>query len=157
MTQPVSIRPARPDDVPRLADFNRALARETEGRELDADRVRAGVAAVLSDPSKGRYLVAEAGGVVIGQLMITFEWSDWRNGMFWWIQSVYVDPAHRGAGVFGALYRRIEAEARTAGNVCGIRLYMEHANDRARAAYLRLGLAAAGYEVLEKDFVMGPA
>ena len=156
MTTPPSIRPAHSDDIPRLAEFNRALARETEGRELDADRVRAGVAAVLADPSKGRYLVAEDGDGVIGQLMITFEWSDWRNGMFWWIQSVYVDPAHRGAGVFGALYRRIESEARSAGNVCGIRLYMEHANERARAAYLRLGLTPAGYEVLEKDFVLGP-
>lgn len=155
MKPPFLIRPARPADAPVVARYNRALALETEGRDLDPARIGPGVAAVIADASKGRYLVAEQDGRVIGQLMLTFEWSDWRNGMFWWIQSVFVAPEHRGAGVFSALYRQVEAEARAAGDVCGIRLYMENHNERARAAYLRLGLKPAGYEVLEVDFTRG--
>lgn len=151
---PVEIRPATLADVPVLADFNRRLARETEGRELDPARVSAGVAAVLEDPAKGRYYVAvpATGGGVVGQLMLTGEWSDWRNGCFWWIQSVYVDATHRGRGVFTALYRHVEALARANPGVCGLRLYVEHHNAPARQAYQKLGLQPAGYEVLETDF-----
>ena len=146
------IRPARWEDAEVIVRFNCALARETEGRELDLDRIGPGVRAVLRDGSKGRYRVAEKDGVVVGQLMLTFEWSDWRNGMFWWIQSVYVDPAFRGRGVFTALYRSVEGEAAASGEVCGLRLYMEHQNEPARRTYLRLGMVAAGYEVYERDF-----
>ena len=152
MQTPVLIRPARLSDADLIADYNRALARETEGRDLNPDRIGPGVRAVLADASKGRYLVAEFDGEVVGQLMVTFEWSDWRNGMFWWIQSVYVRADRRGQGIFSALYRAVESEARQDAGVCGIRLYMEHHNDRARAAYLRLGMKPAGYEVLEADF-----
>jgi len=152
MKTPVLIRPARLADADLIAGYNRALARETEGRDLDPARIGPGVRAVLDDASKGRYLVAELDGEVVGQLMVTFEWSDWRNGMFWWIQSVYVRPDRRGAGIFSALYQAVESEARLEAGVCGIRLYMEHHNDRARAAYLRLGMKPAGYEVLETDF-----
>lgn len=155
-TTEVHIRPAHGDDAGVIVEFNRALARETEGRELDPALVGPGVRALLADPAKGRYYVAERGGVVVGQLMLTFEWSDWRNGLFWWIQSVYVDAAHRGGGVFSALYRRVEAEAHATPGVCGLRLYMEHHNERARRAYLRLGLRPAGYEVLEADFTLKP-
>ena len=149
----LNIRAARAEDATVIAGFNRALARETEGRELDPERSGPGVRAVLADATKGRYHVAESEGRVVGQLMLTFEWSDWRNGMFWWIQSVYVAPECRGLGVFSALYKRVEAEARATEGVCGLRLYMEHHNDRARAAYVRLGLRPAGYEVLETDFL----
>lgn len=146
------IRPARLEDAAIIAEYNRALARETEGRDLDPARIGPGVVAVLEDPTKGRYLVAERAGVVIGQLMVTFEWSDWRNGMFWWIQSVYVIPEARGCGVFGALYREVEAQARANPGICGLRLYMEHHNERARVAYVKLGMKPAGYEVFETDF-----
>ena len=146
------VRPAALSDAVIIAEYNRALARETEGRDLDPERIGPGVVAVLEDASKGRYLVAERDGKVIGQLMVTFEWSDWRNGMFWWIQSVYVAPEERGCGVFGALYRAVESEARANPGICGIRLYMEHHNERARVAYVKLGMKAAGYEVFEADF-----
>ncbi len=145
-------RSARLPDADAIADFNRALARETEGRELDPAKIGPGVRVVLGDATKGRYYVVESGGVVVGQLMLTFEWSDWRNGMFWWIQSVYVRADHRGRGVFAALYRHVEAEARANPGVCGLRLYMEHENNRARAAYVKLGMRAPGYEVFEVDF-----
>lgn len=148
------IRPARLEDAAIIAEYNRALARETEGRDLDPDRIGPGVVAVLQDATKGRYLVAERQGRVIGQLMVTFEWSDWRNGMFWWIQSVYVAPEERGRGVFGGLYRAVEVEARSNPGICGLRLYMEHHNERARMAYVKLGMKAAGYEVFETDFTL---
>lgn len=152
MANDIRIRPARMQDASVIADYNRALARETEGRDLDPERIGPGVVAVLEDATKGRYLVAERDGVVIGQLMVTFEWSDWRNGMFWWIQSVYVAPDERGRGVFGALYRAVESEARANPGICGLRLYMEHHNERARVAYVKLGMKPAGYEVFETDF-----
>jgi len=151
----VKVRPGTLADAGVIAGYNRALALETEGRELDPGRIGPGVRAVLMDGSKGRYLVAERGGVVVGQLMLTFEWSDWRNGMFWWIQSVYVTPEARGAGVFTALYRTVETEARSTPDVCGIRLYMEHGNAPARAVYERLGMRPAGYELFEVDFTRG--
>lgn len=154
MEPSLHVRPAVVDDARVIEAFNRALARETEGRELDPGRIGPGVLAVLRDASKGRYLVAEREGRVIGQLMVTNEWSDWRNGMFWWIQSVYVVAEERGRGVFAALYRALEAEARSTAGVCGLRLYMEHHNDRARGAYLKLGMKPAGYEVFETDFTL---
>lgn len=141
------IRPATPADAAVIRDFNLGLARETESIELDPDIVLSGVTALLNDASKGRYFVAELDGRVVGQLMHTFEWSDWRDGMFWWLQSVYVHADYRSRGVFTALYRHLESLARANGQVCGLRLYMEHANHKARSAYLRLGLEPAGYEV----------
>lgn len=141
------IRPATPADAEVIRDFNLGLARETESLELDPDVVLRGVAALLKDSSKGRYFVAEIDGRVVGQLMHTFEWSDWRDGMFWWLQSVFVHPDFRSRGVFTALYRHLESLAREDGEVCGLRLYMEHANHKARSAYLRLGLSPSGYEV----------
>jgi len=148
------IRKATKDDTATIAEYNQALARETEGRELDPARIVPGVLAVLSDSSKGSYFVAENSGSVVGQLMVTYEWSDWRNGMFWWIQSVYVQPLFRRQGVFRALYRHVETLAKNAEQVCGLRLYMDHHNTPARRTYLKLGLQPAGYEVLERDFVL---
>jgi GNAT superfamily N-acetyltransferase len=110
------------------------------------------VRALLTDPGKGRYFIAEDAGRPVGQLMYTTEWSDWRNGDFWWIQSVYVRQEARRRGVFSLLYRHLERLARSSPGVCGIRLYMEAHNVTARATYLKLGLVDSGYQVLEIDF-----
>jgi GNAT superfamily N-acetyltransferase len=112
------------------------------------------VRAVLEDASKGFYFVAESGAAVAGQMMITFEWSDWRNGVFWWIQSVYVEPSWRRQGVFRSLYRHALDQARAAGNVCGMRLYVEAGNEAARRTYAALGMAKTVYEMFEVDFVI---
>jgi GNAT superfamily N-acetyltransferase len=151
---PLLIRPAGAPDVEILAEYNAAMARETEGLELDFGRLRAGVAAVLADSAKGFYLVAEEEGAVAGQLLITFEWSDWRNGVFWWVQSVYVRPQSRGKGVYSILYGDALRRAREAGNVCGLRLYVERENRRAQAAYQKLGMRPTAYEMYETDFVI---
>ena len=143
----LQIRPALPGDAEVLRDYNVALAHETEALALDPQVVLAGIRALLDDPSKGRYFVAELEGRVVGQVMHTFEWSDWRNGMFWWLQSVYVHPEFRSRGVFTTLFRHVESLARADATVCGLRLYMEHDNHQARGAYLRLGFSPAGYEV----------
>jgi GNAT superfamily N-acetyltransferase len=135
-----------------MAQFNIALAAESENLELEPARVRAGVEALLRDPAKGTYFLAVSGGKVIGQLLITHEWSDWRNGDFWWLQSVYVHPEFRRRGVFKALFEFVQAEAARTADVCGLRLYMENNNSRARAAYCRLGLTETHYHVFERVF-----
>jgi len=144
------IRPATPLDVDTVCEFNRLLAHETEGKALDLALLRPGVAAVLADAAKGRYYLAEVNGRVVGQLAITFEWSDWRNGWFWWIQSVYVQHDARRTGVFRSLYAHVEAEARRAADVIGIRLYVEDENESAQRTYEKLGLEATTYRVREK-------
>src|SRR5215213_1495016 len=148
MSEPqLVIRAARPADADVVADYNVRMARETESIDLDPATVARGVRAVLHDPSKGTYFVAEAGGVVIGQLMITHEWSDWRDGDIWWIQSVYVHPEHRKVGAFKSLYRHAEQQAKSAGAV-GIRLYVDAHNDAAQQAYARLGMTLSNYKVM---------
>jgi GNAT superfamily N-acetyltransferase len=144
----ISVRPARAGDAEAIARFNEAMAIETEGVRLDPAAIRAGVRAVIEDPAKGRYLVAERGGQVAGALLITFEWSDWRNATFLWIQSVYVEPDHRRRGVFARLYREVEALAASPGH-CGLRLYMDSGNAAARKAYESLGMTHRGYLVFE--------
>jgi GNAT superfamily N-acetyltransferase len=151
------IRPAILSDVAFLADSNARMAQETEGRQLDPTRLNAGVNALLADETKGTYYIAEVAGKVAGQLLITREWSDWRNGHFWWIQSVYVSEEFRGAGVFRALFNHVHTLAKAEPDVCGLRLYMEAHNARARAAYERLGLKQTEYQVFEMDFVLRPA
>ena len=148
----VTIRQPCAADAPVIAEFNARLARETEHLELDPVPLRAGVEAVLSDPAKGIYWVAETGGEVVGQLMITFEWSDWRNGVFWWIQSVYVRSDWRSRGVFKALYRHVEQMARSRNDVCGLRLYVERDNQRAQQTYQKLGMRPTPYDIYEVDF-----
>jgi GNAT superfamily N-acetyltransferase len=152
------IREARVIDSPFITEFNLRMAWETEKRRLDPQRVGQGVAALLNDPAKGTYFVAEvenAGRAVIaGQLLITYEWSDWRNGNFWWIQSVYVAEEFRAAGVFKSLYQHVQTLARTRTDVCGLRLYVDAHNDKARKAYERLGLKKTDYEFFEIDFVL---
>lgn len=148
----VTIRDATPADTDVIADFNSRLSAETEDGPLDEATIRPGVAAVLADASKGRYWIAEAGGRIVGQIMITFEWSDWRNGMLWWIQSVYVHPDCRRRGVFSGLFGHVEHLAETDPAVVGIRLYVEKGNDRAQATYEHHGLRKTSYEVMQRLF-----
>jgi GNAT superfamily N-acetyltransferase len=117
---------------------------------LDLETVRRGVAALLKDPAKGIYFVAEHKSRVVGQLCITYEWSDWRNGNFWWIQSVYVEQEFRGRGIFASLFEHVQKLARERTEVCGLRLYMEKDNERARGVYQKLGLKQTHYQVFEK-------
>ena len=147
----VTVRPAISADAGVIAGFNQAMALETEGKELSRSVVEPGVLAVFVGSSRGFYLVAESAGEIVGGLMVTFEWSDWRNADFWWIQSVYVVPRARRRGVFALLYRDIEARARAAA-ACGLRLYVENDNQAAMATYLSLGMHDAHYRVMERSF-----
>lgn len=146
----IQIRPALPDDWLTIVDFNCRLAEESEGKTLDRAHVEPGVKAVLGDPHKGRYFIATHAGRPVGQLMHTREWSDWRNGDIWWLQSVYVHPDFRRQGVFRALFERLKAEAEADPQVVGLRLYVEEHNTRAHDAYRGLGFAPGGYFVMEK-------
>ena len=148
----IEIRSATEGDVGVIAANNAALALETEHRRLAPEVVRAGVAAALADPAKGRYFVADRAGDVVGQIMHTYEWSDWRNGCFWWIQSVYVVQPARGQGVFRRLYEHVRTLAREQPEVCGLRLYVERENSRAQQTYRQCGLVDSGYLVMEEDF-----
>jgi ribosomal protein S18 acetylase RimI-like enzyme len=150
----ITIRQATVADTAIITRFNKLMAAETENKTLDEKRLHKGVEAVLSDPSKGLYLLAELNGVVAGQAMVTYEWSDWRNGVFWWIQSVYVETSARGSGVFKSLYDHIHTVARANRAVCGLRLYVEKNNTRAKQTYERLGMKLSYYQMFEKDFVM---
>ena len=145
----VTIRRARATDASTIADYNVAMARETEHLELDPPTVLAGVRRVIDEPSLGTYFVADIGGRVVGQLMITHEWSDWRNRDMWWIQSVYVAPAHRQRGVFRRLFEHAERAARQAGAGV-VRLYVEKNNLAAQETYRRLGMTLTDYLVMEK-------
>lgn len=150
------VRLAEPRDRESLVTFNLALARETEGRQLDGALIQAGVESLLADSAKGFYVVMEhrPNGRMIGQLLITFEWSDWRNAVFWWLQSVYVHKEWRRRGVFKQLYDYVLREAERQGNVAGIRLYVEQDNTVAQGVYAHVGLAAAPYKVFETDFIL---
>lgn len=148
---PVPVREARPDDVDTLVEGNRAMAQETEALELDLEQLRSGVKAVFDEPSRGRYWLDEVAGRVRGQLLVTYEWSDWRAANVWWIQSVYVWPNHRRQGVFRRLYGHVEREAR-AGCAAGLRLYVDHSNALAQKVYARLGMDGDHYQLFESMF-----
>jgi GNAT superfamily N-acetyltransferase len=143
------IREAGTADSADIAAGNTTMAQETEGKALDPDTIGPGVQAILEDPTKGRYWVAESAGEVIGQLMITYEWSDWRNGTIWWIQSVFVRPDWRRKGVFSALYRHVESLVSSEPGVIGLRLYVEDNNRRAQRTYEALGMVKPSYLVME--------
>jgi GNAT superfamily N-acetyltransferase len=147
-----SIRRARPGDAEIIVKNNRALARETENKDLDRSTLQTGVNEVFENPQRGFYLLAEQDGRVVGQTLITFEWSDWRNADFWWFQSVYVDPNERKSGIFRALYRHVLSEAEQNPKVCGLRLYVHRDNRQAQSVYLSLGMDPAHYQMFEKDF-----
>jgi len=148
----MNIRKANPADAVVIAEFNASIAEETEHRTLDRKILLRGVRALLKDPKKGVYFVAEMDGNVVGQLMITYEWSDWRNGNFWWIQSVYVRKEFRQQGVFRSLYARVEGLAKKRKGICGLRLYVERENERAQKTYETMGMRRTVYEMYEKEF-----
>ena len=130
------------------------MEKEREGRRVTLGGLRKGIRSVLESGEHGRYLVAESGASVVGQLLLTYEWSDWRNGVFWWIQSVYVAPSARRRGVYQTLHKHVVLDARERGDVCGVRLYVEQDNRAAQAAYAGLGLTVTAYRIYEQDFVL---
>jgi GNAT superfamily N-acetyltransferase len=149
-----TIRLAGAADLEALVAGNMALAEETERVRLDAGTLRQGILALLESRAPGRYWVAELDGRVVGQLLITYEWSDWRNRMVWWIQSVYVVQGVRGGGVMRALYDVARREAMAAG-AGGLRLYVDTSNTRAQAVYAALGMNGDHYRVFEDMFQSG--
>lgn len=152
----ILIREARPDDWPVIAEFNCRLALETENKRLDPTMIENGVRTLLQEPARGRYFLAVIDDRVVGQLMHTREWSDWRNGDIWWLQSVYVSAEFRRRGVFRCLYQHLQTLAENDPRVVGIRLYVEHGNARAQETYRSLGMTGGGYEVMEQMFVSIP-
>jgi len=144
------IRKGEPRDAATIAAFNAAMALETERKRLIPERIEAGVRRLIDSPSLGFYLVAEHEGRVIACLMITNEWSDWRNGLFWWIQSVYVDKHFRRQGVYRRLYEHVRLLAESDDGVCGFRLYVEKDNAVAHATYASLGMAPTVYQIYEE-------
>ena len=147
---PLRVREAVLADAYVIIEFNCLLALESEGKTLGPELIAPGVKACLTDPTRGRYFLAEDDGVIVGQMAITRKWSDWRNGWFWWIQSVYVRPANRRCGVFRALFEYVRADARRDPEVIGLRLYVEEDNHGAQETYYRMGLERTGYFLLEK-------
>lgn len=146
---PLVIREADQDDAERIVLFNQAMARETEGRELDRKTLVKGVESLLKDPARGRYFVAVKGDEVVGQVMITTEWSDWRNGMVWWLQSVYVSKRHRREGVYRRLHQHVR-ETALSERVLGIRLYVERDNLAAQETYRALRMVPSQYLMYEE-------
>jgi GNAT superfamily N-acetyltransferase len=146
------IRQARPSDQIVVAEFNRRLALETESIELAPAVLAAGVAHALANPDRLCYYLAERleASEILGQTAISREWSDWRNGWIWWLQSVYIAESHRGRGVFKALFAHIRASARSQGDVIGLRLYVESSNENALRTYRALGLEPGGYSVYQE-------
>jgi GNAT superfamily N-acetyltransferase len=153
-----TVRLARLEDVDSIVAFSTALALETEGRQLDQARLRDGTQSLFASPERGFFLVAEYShrrrSELIGQLMITYEWSDWRNAVFWWVQSVYVTPVWRRQGVYRLMHDTMAAQAKADSKVCGIRLYVEHNNRTAQCVYQSVGLMPSAYVVYEHDFVL---
>ncbi|MEM6506084.1 MAG: N-acetyltransferase [Planctomycetota bacterium] len=143
-------RPATPADADIIARYNQAMAQETENKALSLEVLGPGVRRVFNEPSQGRYLVAVSdAGEVVGCLLITYEWSDWRNAQVWWVQSVYVHPEHRRRGVFGLLYQAVRELGESVGGVCGYRLYVERDNTRAQRTYEGLGMNQTAYLMYE--------
>lgn len=148
----IEVRRAVPADLEAVVAFNLAMALETEGKSLEPDRLRQGVKEVLDGGQRGFYLLAEMNRRVVGQLLITDEWSDWRNGYFWWVQSVYVATDCRRRGVYRALENLVRDEARRQGNVCGLRLYVDRDNHIAQQVYTSLGMSPSRYDMYEIEF-----
>ncbi len=152
MSDAIQIRRAIPSDFAFIVESNITMAHETEDLSLDGAKVRAGVGAVLADSSLGFYLVAEIDGNPAGQLMVTYEWSDWRNALWWWIQSVFVRPQYRRSGVYRALHSHVAEAAQAAGGVCGLRLYVEQENTVAQQVYQSLDMYPTRYHMYEVEF-----
>lgn len=150
MSDEIKIRAAGAQDAPVIVGFNQAMARETEGKELATEVLTTGVSSLLAQPQYGFYLIAESAGEPAGCLMITYEWSDWRNKLFWWVQSVYIAPRYRRRGVYSHLYAEVKRRAALAGNVCGFRLYVEKENASAQVTYRSLGMSETHYHMYEE-------
>ena len=150
MQDDIRIRIAEPKDVEAIAEMNMAMAWETEQTRLSEDTLTRGVQAVLDNPEHGFYVVAESNGHVAGCLMITFEWSDWRCGQFWWIQSLYIQPPLRRQGAFRKLHEFVKMEALRRPDICGIRLYVEQSNHVAQQVYERIGMRSLPYRMYEQ-------
>jgi GNAT superfamily N-acetyltransferase len=152
MTDDILIRIGQMQDADTLAQANIAMAWETESKRLDPATISRGVHAVLNNPAHGFYVVASSSGEVAGSLLVTFEWSDWRSGLIWWIQSLYVQPPFRRHGVFKRMYEFVRTQASRMPDVCGIRLYVEQGNRTARRAYARMGMEQTRYRIYEDLF-----
>lgn len=154
----LSVRLAKLEDASTIVSFSAAMALETEGRCLDLNRLLDGTIALLGSPDRGFFMVAELEQVgdrrLLGQLMVTYEWSDWRNGVFWWIQSVYVNPAWRRKGVYRRLHDTVVGVGKADNKMCGIRLYVAQDNHVAQTVYRQVGLTPSRYDVYEDDFVL---
>jgi GNAT superfamily N-acetyltransferase len=150
----IEVRLATPSDSEFLVHGNAEMALETEQLSLDFDRLRDGVHAVFENPARGVYFVATVGTRRAGMMLLTYEWSDWRNGAFWWIQSVFVEPDLRSQGVFKAIYRHVEGLAKATPGVAGLRLFVENHNVRAQNTYQSVGMKRTAYQVFETDFIL---
>ncbi|GAC20125.1 GNAT family N-acetyltransferase [Paraglaciecola arctica] len=146
----IKIRVANNSDVSSLVKFNQLMAWETEQKKLDQAILFKGVSALVADDNKGFYLVAEQNDEVVGSLMVTTEWSDWRNGVFWWVQSVYITVDFRRQGIYAQLYAQVKALAEQQQNVCGFRLYVEKENIIAQKTYESLGMQPTHYLMYEE-------
>lgn len=143
---------ANKDDISTIVNFNSAMAMETENKQLDSVTVRKEVEAALKNRELGFYLIAESDGVPVGQLMVTKEWSDWRNGEFWWIQSVYIHTDYCKNNIYRKLYSEVIKSAKESGKVCGIRLYVDKNNTKAQKVYSKLGMTESNYLLFEEDW-----
>ena len=152
----IAVRPATDSDLELLVRFQIAMASESEDKGLDENTLRHGIATALSSDDLALYIVAEIAGEPVGTLMLTWEWSDWRNGRFWWIQSVYVSPEYRRQGVYKALYYYVAEGARQQGDVCGLRLYVDKDNSIAQGVYSGLQMRPTNYDMYEIDFNSSP-
>lgn len=149
----IAIRMATKADLEVLVRFQIAMASESEDKGLDENTLRHGIATALSSEDLALYILAEIAGKPVGTLMLTWEWSDWRNGRFWWIQSVYVASSHRRLGVYSAMHHHVLSLASEDPKAAGIRLYVEKDNDGAQATYRRLGMVETHYRLFETEFV----
>ncbi|NNC98715.1 MAG: GNAT family N-acetyltransferase [Gammaproteobacteria bacterium] len=145
-----TIRQAILEDASAIAEFNINMARETENLELDAEVINSGVRNMISNPERGFYLVVEADNQLVASLMVTTEWSDWRNGLFWWIQSVYVVEQWRRKGLYRSMYERVKQLSEEHGNIVGYRLYVEQDNQIAQKTYRSMGMHCTHYLLFEE-------
>ena len=146
-----NVRKATTKDIQSIARFNQAMSLETESKSLSSDLIIPGVTYLMEHPGAGFYLVAETQGQLSGCLGITYEWSDWRNGLFWWIQSVFVAPDFRRQNVFTSMYEHVTDLAKQ-DRVCGLRLYVEKENTQAQATYKKLDMIETHYRLMEIEF-----
>lgn len=152
MNTSITVREAKVEDSSIISQFNVNMAWETESKKLDKKTISAGVESLFQKPEYGFYMVAESGTEIVATLMITHEWSDWRNGLFWWIQSVYVKPEFRRQGIYRSMYEAVLKLARNHPEVCGCRLYVEKENFTAINTYEALGMSETQYKMYEEVF-----